>query len=66
MAGEKIIGLEKTPQPACFEKGHSQPRTSKGWSVDNWATTYRVDTAHNSALNVWFAKGEDGVSAGRT
>jgi hypothetical protein len=25
------------------------------WSADNWATTSRVDTAHNSALNVWFA-----------
>ncbi len=25
------------------------------WSADNWASTNRVDTAHNSALNVWFA-----------
>ena len=25
------------------------------WSADNWATTSGVDTAHNSALNVWFA-----------
>jgi glucoamylase len=25
------------------------------WSADNWASTNRVDTAHNSALNVWSA-----------
>jgi glucoamylase len=25
------------------------------WSADNWASTNRVDTTHNSALNVWFA-----------
>jgi glucoamylase len=25
------------------------------WSADNWASTHRVDTTHNSALNVWSA-----------
>ncbi len=25
------------------------------WSADNWVSTNRVDTAHNSSLNVWFA-----------
>jgi len=25
------------------------------WSADNWASTNKVDTTHNSALNVWFA-----------
>jgi glucoamylase len=25
------------------------------WSADNWASTNRMDTTHNSALNVWFA-----------
>ena len=25
------------------------------WSADNWAGTNRADTAHNSALNLWFA-----------
>ena len=25
------------------------------WSADNWASTNRVDTSHNSALNVWSA-----------
>jgi glucoamylase len=24
------------------------------WSADNWKSTNRLDTAHNSALNVWF------------
>jgi glucoamylase len=25
------------------------------WSTDNWASTNRVDTTHDCALNVWFA-----------
>jgi glucoamylase len=25
------------------------------WSADNWASTNRLETAHNSAVNVWFA-----------
>jgi glucoamylase len=25
------------------------------WSADNWASTNRVDTAHDTALNLWFA-----------
>ena len=29
--------------------------TTVAWSADNWATTSGVHTAHNSALNVWFA-----------
>jgi hypothetical protein len=25
------------------------------WSADNWASTNRLDTAHHSTLDLWFA-----------